>query len=174
MATVKTGITLAAEGEKEFRKAISNINQQMKTMKSELKATTAEFNANGKESEALKAKQKGLAEQIVLQKEKIAKLREATQKATEAYGENSNKTLNWKNSMYQAQSQLVAMEQELKNVNSQTERNTPVLDRLTDSQRKYETEMKAASSEMKLLQSRYSDNSNSAKALNEKQRKKVI
>lgn len=169
MATVKTGITLAAEGEKEFRKAISNINQQMKTMKSELKATTAEFNANGKESEALKAKQKGLAEQIVLQKEKIAKLREATQKATEAYGENSNKTLNWKNSMYQAQSQLVKLEQELKNVNSQTERNTPVLDRLTDSQRKYETEMKAASSEMKLLQSRYSDNSNSAKALNEKQ-----
>lgn len=169
MATVKTGITLAAEGEKEFRQAISNINQQMKTMKSELKAATEEFNANGKGAEALKAKQKSLAEQIALQKDKISQLKEATKRASEAYGENSTKTLNWKNSLYQAQAQLIRMEQELKAVNAQAERNTPTLDRLTDSQRKYETEMKAANSEMKLLQSRYSDNSNSAKALNEKQ-----
>lgn len=169
MATVKTGITLAAEGEKEFRKAISSINQQMKTMKSELKATTDELNANGNGTDVLKAKQKGLAEQIALQKDKIAQLKQAVQKSSEAYGENSNKTLNWKNSLYQAQSQLTKMEQELKNVNSQVERHTPTLDRLAESEKKYETQMKSASSEMKLLQSRYGDNANSAKALNEKQ-----
>ena len=169
MATVKTGITLAAEGEKEFRKAISDINNQMKVMKSELKATTDELNANGNGTDALKAKQKGLAEQIALQKDKIAQLKQAVQKSSEAYGENSNKTLNWKNSLYQAQSQLTKMEQELKNVNSQVERHTPTLDRLAESEKKYETQMKSASSEMKLLQSRYGDNANSAKALNEKQ-----
>lgn len=169
MATVKTGITLAAEGEKEFRKAISDINNQMKVMKSELKATTDELNANGNGTDALKAKQKGLAEQIALQKDKIAQLQQAVKKSSETYGENSNKTLNWKNSLYQAQSQLTKMEQELKSVNAQAERHTPMLDRLTDSQKKYETQMKSASSEMKLLQSRYGDNANSAKALNEKQ-----
>lgn len=169
MATIKTGITLVAEGEKEFRKAISDINNQMKVMKSELKATTDELNANGNGTDALKAKQKGLAEQIALQKDKIAQLKQAVQKSSEAYGENSNKTLNWKNSLYQAQSQLTKMEQGLKNVNSQVERHTPTLDRLAESEKKYETQMKSASSEMKLLQSRYGDNANSAKALNEKQ-----
>ncbi len=169
MATVKTGITLAAEGEKEFRKAISNINQQMKTMKSELKATTEELNANGKGSDALKAKQKSLAEQISLQKDKITQLQQAVQKSSEAYGENNSKTLAWKNSLYQAQSQLVKMEQELKNVNAQAERHTPTLDRLTDSSKKYDAQMKAADSEMKVLQSRYSDNSNSVRALHDKQ-----
>ena len=95
MATKKTGITLAAEGEKEFRKAISDINRDMSAMRAEMSIVAAEFAGNEKSMEALTAKGKVLRDTYDMQSEKLEVMREALAKIKSGYGENSDKAKDW-------------------------------------------------------------------------------
>lgn len=52
MAT-NIGPKLGIDGEKEFRDALYNINQQLKTLGSEMKAVTSEFEDNADSQESL-------------------------------------------------------------------------------------------------------------------------
>ena len=85
------GGTIKLEGEKEYRKAISQINSDLKVLASEMGKVTAEFGKNNKSVSSMSSQSKVLNEQIKNQKEKISTLKGALQEASEKYGENDKR-----------------------------------------------------------------------------------
>lgn len=121
MAKSKTiGATIKLGGEKEYRKAISDINSSMKVLRSEMKKSTAEFGSNSKSLKALTAEKKNLKSQIEQQTAKINTLRGAVESATKKYGENSKEVNKWKASLNEAQAELAKMNDRLGDVEKQT------------------------------------------------------
>ena len=80
------GIKLGVEGEKEFKKALADINSQFKVLGSEMKLATSQFDKNGSSVASLTSKNEVLAKQIDAQKEKIETLRKALQNASDSFG----------------------------------------------------------------------------------------
>lgn len=121
MAKSKTiGATIKLGGEKEYRKAISDINSSMKVLRSEMKKSTAEFGSNSKSLKALTAEKKNLKSQIEQQTAKINTLRGAVKSATKKYGENSKEVNKWKASLNEAEAELAKMNDRLGDVEKQT------------------------------------------------------
>lgn len=121
MAKSKTiGATIKLGGEKEYRKAISDINSSMKVLRSEMKKSTAEFGSNSKSLKALTAEKKNLKSQIEQQTAKINTLRGAVGSATKKYGDNSKEVNKWKASLNEAEAELAKMNDRLGDVEKQT------------------------------------------------------
>lgn len=121
MAKSKTiGATIKLGGEKEYRKAISDINSSMKVLRSEMKKSTAEFGSNSKSLKALTAEKKNLKSQIEQQTAKINTLRGAIESATKKYGENSKEVNKWKASLNEAEAELAKMNDRLDDVEKHT------------------------------------------------------
>ena len=72
---IKTKISF--DGEADYKKAVADINSNLKTLNSEMKLVTAEYKTNGASVETLKSKQETLQKGYDQQKAKI----EATEKA---------------------------------------------------------------------------------------------
>ena len=81
------GLKIGLEGEKEFKKALSDINQSFKVLGSEMKLVQSQFSKNDNSAEALAARTKTLTSQIDAQKQKIEMLQKALQNASESFGE---------------------------------------------------------------------------------------
>lgn len=107
------GLKIGLEGEKEFKKALSDINQSFKVLGSEMKLVQSQFGKNDSSAEALAAKHSALNKQIDAQKQKIEMLQKALDNATESFGENDRRTQNWQIQLNNAKAALNAMEQEL-------------------------------------------------------------
>lgn len=107
------GGTIKLEGEKEYRKAISQINSDLKVLASEMGKVTAEFGKNNKSVSSLSSQSKVLNEQIKNQKEKIELLKEALKNATESFGENDRRTQAWAEKLNNAEADLNKMENTL-------------------------------------------------------------
>lgn len=107
------GLKIGLEGEKEFKKALSDINQSFKVLGSEMKLVQSQFGKNDNSAEALAAKHSALNKQIDAQKQKIEMLQKALDNATESFGENDRRTQNWQIQLNNAKAALNAMEQEL-------------------------------------------------------------
>ena len=93
MAKDSISIKLRAEGEAEFRKALSDLNAQFKLIKSSLNLVSSEYDQNDKSAQAVAARSKVLTEQMEAQKSKIELLEKALASATTAYGESDKRTL---------------------------------------------------------------------------------
>lgn len=104
---VKIGASLFLEGEKEFRRSITQINAELGTNASELKVVDAQYAANDKSAEALTARIKTLREQVALKTEKVKQTEAALNAAKEAYGENDKKVLAWQKSLNLARADLI-------------------------------------------------------------------
>lgn len=121
MANKKTiGATIKLDGEKEYKKAISDINNEMKLFTSEMKKTVASFGDNAKGLKALKEQTAIASETVDKQKEKISAMKGALEDATKKYGENSKEAMKWKTSLNNAETELVKMEKNLKDLKAQT------------------------------------------------------
>ena len=79
---IKTVIKL--DGEKEFKNALSSINQASKVLDSEMKLVTAQFGKTDQGMKGLKATAEVLNKQVVEQKNKISLLEETLKKQAEA------------------------------------------------------------------------------------------
>ena len=86
------GIKLGIEGEKEFKKALADINQQFKVLGSEMALATSQFDKNEQSVQSLTAKNEVLTKQIDAEKDKIETLRKALQNASDSFGENDRRT----------------------------------------------------------------------------------
>ncbi|MGB3973893.1 MAG: hypothetical protein WBL58_07055, partial [Peptococcia bacterium] len=75
--------SISLKGEKEFRQAISSINNEMKVLGSEMVKVSSSFDKGDKSVEALTARNQVLEQQMDKQKEKISTVREALKSATE-------------------------------------------------------------------------------------------
>lgn len=118
---VDIGPRIGIDGEKEFRQQITNINQQLRTLGSEMKEVTSAFADNADSEEALAAKTEVLNRQIDAQKQKVALMEEGLRKATEQFGEADTRTLKWEQGLREARTALNRMEGELRNTNSRVD-----------------------------------------------------
>ena len=119
------GLKIGVEGEKEFKSALTEINNQFKVLKSEMNLATSAFDKNEKSVEALSAKNEVLNKQIEAQKQKIETLRSALQNSAESFGENDKRTQNWQVQLNNAEAALNAMEREV-------EQNEKAIDEMGD------------------------------------------
>ena len=80
------GPRIGIDGESQFRKQLNNINTTLKTLDTELKKVTSEFQANADGEQALIAKNGVLQKSIDAQKKKIEEVEQVLQKAADKYG----------------------------------------------------------------------------------------
>ena len=107
------GLKIGLEGEKEFKKALADINHSFKVLGSEMKLATSQFDKNDKSVEALAARNKVLRKEIDEQTTKIDTLRKALQNAATSFGENDRRTQNWQIQLNNAEAALNDMNREL-------------------------------------------------------------
>lgn len=119
------GAAIALDGEKEFKAAVKEIDQNMKVLGSELKKVASAFGSEEKSVESLSAQNKVLNKQIEEQKSKISTLqsaldaaksrfdssrqavstlRDQLEQAKQTYGENSDEVKALEKSLGQAES----------------------------------------------------------------------
>lgn len=126
------GLKIGLEGEKEFKKALSEINQSFKVLGSEMKLVSSEFDKNDKSVQALTARNQVLNKEIDTQKEKIETLKSALENTATSFGENDRRTQNWQIQLNNATATLNDMERELNNNNSALEEATANYDDAED------------------------------------------
>ena len=115
MADSDFGLKIGIEGEREFRAALKDINQQFKVLGSEMKLVESQFDKQDRGVSALTARNEVLTRQISEQKDKIELLRKALENSAESFGENDRRTQQWTVQLNHAEAELNNMERELKN-----------------------------------------------------------
>lgn len=107
MATRTITTRLAVDGETEFKRAMSGVNSELRTLKSELALADAEFRGQANSLEYLSRKQDILSREYQQQGEKVKALEQAVRDSTDAYGENDRKTQEYKRQLNQARIELI-------------------------------------------------------------------
>ena len=108
------GPKIGIEGEKEYREALNQINNRMKTLGTEMSAVTSAFDKNDRSIESLTAQNEVLNKQIDTQKTKLSELRKGLEASRDKYGENDKVTQGWQQSVNKATAELNSMERQLK------------------------------------------------------------
>ena len=103
---VNIGPKIGIDGEAQFRKELSNIIQQAKTLESEMKAVTSQFDANDNSQEKLSAQSEILTKQLELQQKRVEMLEKGVKSATDQFGDADSRTQKWKQALYEAQTQM--------------------------------------------------------------------
>lgn len=106
MAKATIGAAIALDGEKEFKKAVSSINSDLKVLASEMSKVTSQFTNNGNSISALKAKSEQYNKQIDIQKNKIETLRAALENSQKNYTKAGENVSKWKQQLSEAKVEL--------------------------------------------------------------------
>ena len=113
MADTDFGFKIGLEGEKEFKKAIADINQSFKVLGSEMNLATSAFDKNDKSAKSLAARNRVLNKEIEAQKQKVSTLEQALQNAADSFGENDKRTQSWQIQLNNAKAALNGMKRSL-------------------------------------------------------------
>ncbi|MGF7186641.1 TP901 family phage tail tape measure protein [Desulfitispora alkaliphila] len=105
-----------------FQNGISNLNREMRKVQSEFKLANSELGKHGSELDKLRVKSDSLTSQKDLQAKKVAALEAAHKNAVETKGAHSRAAQNLEIKLNKAKTQLNYMEQDLKSVNQEIER----------------------------------------------------
>lgn len=89
------GPKIGIEGENEFRQTIKDINMNIKTLGTEMKAVTSTFAGQEKSVQSLSAENDVLGRTVDALEDKLAMQKKMLQEAAKAYGEASSKTQGW-------------------------------------------------------------------------------
>lgn len=125
---VDIGPKIGIDGEAEFRKSLQNINQQLKTLGSEMNAVTSAFGDNADSEDALTAKSSVLTKQIEAQQKKIDELNKGLTASAEKYGENDTRTLKWQQAVNDANAELSSMKNQLGKTTTGIDENKAAID----------------------------------------------
>lgn len=104
---------LAVDGETEYKRAMSSVNSELKTVRTEMALSEETFKGQANSVEALTAKDKLLRKEIAQQQEKIKSLAQAVVDSSAVYGSADKKTNDWRQSLNRAQTELIKMQREL-------------------------------------------------------------
>lgn len=107
---------LLFDGEAEYKKACSEINNSLYTMSNQMKLVTAQYADNAKSSEALTAKQDILKKQFEEQEKKVAETEAALKKLESQENRNEDAERKYQNELLKAQTALAKTGNELKAV----------------------------------------------------------
>ena len=121
MATRKVNTEFTVTGEKELRRAITEINNGAKVLKSEMNKLTAEYDGNTDSAEFLAEKYDILVRQMLTQQDKVKVLKQAVAGAAEAYGEADSRTQNWIIELNNAKAALANISGELERTDTAIE-----------------------------------------------------
>nr|WP_231994807.1 hypothetical protein [Vaginimicrobium propionicum] len=117
MADSSFGLKIGLEGEREFKRAITDINREMRVLGSEMKLAASAFDKNEVSVSSLTAKNQVLAKEIEAQRSKVETLKAALDNAAASFGDNDSRTKNWQIQLNNAQATLNGLEGELKENN---------------------------------------------------------
>lgn len=141
------GLKIGVEGEREFKKALSGINEEMKLLGSEMKLVASEFDANDKSVDALSAKYGVMSKEVDAQRQKVDTLKDALAAASKEFGENDKRTKSWQKQLNLATADLNNMQKELRETKDELDnagKNTSSFgDKLKDSLKKAGSELKS-------------------------------
>ena len=104
MPNISTKFTLS--GEKEYKKALSEIGNGMRVLDSEMRKVQSAYAKNADSVESLAAQNDVLERKISSQTEKIEYLKAALQQSAEKYGESDKRTMQWQTSLNNAEAEL--------------------------------------------------------------------
>lgn len=113
MATRTIATRLTLEGEKEYKKELGEVNQEIGLLSDRMKRADAEFRGQANSIEALTTKNDLLREAQQKQIDKIAKLQTAIEDCGEAYGENDEAVMRFKRQLEKAETDLIDLNDEL-------------------------------------------------------------
>lgn len=103
------GFKLTVEGEKEFKRALKEIDAALKTNRAELKLATEQYKASDGSVEALAEVQKSLGDTIDAQKKKLETQRAQYEASTAAVGENDAATVKLRQAMLETETQITKL-----------------------------------------------------------------
>lgn len=104
---------IVLEGEKEYSAALKEANRNLKTLRSELKAETAELGNNASAQQKNETKARNLRKQIEQQEKVVETLKAALKEAKERYGDNAEETAKWEQKLNAARYTLATMNNQL-------------------------------------------------------------
>jgi chromosome segregation ATPase len=170
------GVKLRAEGEAEFKKALSDLNAQFKLIKSQLNLVSSEYDQNDKSAQAVAARSKVLTEQMEAQRSKIELLEKALASATTAYDEGDKRTMAYATQLNNAKAELnnfnsalESNQSELNNTAESTETAEDANKKLDDNISALDSSMKVLKAQLNLVSTEYGSNAKSVEALTAKQ-----
>ena len=105
--------TIVLEGEKEYSAALKEANRNLKTLRSALKAESAELGNNATAQQKNEVKARNLQKQIAEQEKVVATLQNALKEAKERYGDNSDEVARWEQKLNNARYTLANMNNDL-------------------------------------------------------------
>lgn len=133
MATRKVNTEFTVTGEEKLRRAITEINNGAKVLKSEMNKLTAEYDGNTDSAEFLTQKYDILERQMLTQKDKVEALKQAVADSAEAYGEADSRTQNWIIQLNNAEAALANTYGEMGRTQTAIEGMDKSLDEVSDS-----------------------------------------
>ena len=104
---------IVLDGEREYNQAIRDAQRNLKTMRSELKAETAELGANATAQQKAEVKAKSLKNQIAEQEKIVKAYREALEEVREKYGDNEDAVARYEQRLNDARTALANMKNQL-------------------------------------------------------------
>lgn len=113
MAVRSITTRLALDGETQFKQAMSSINGALRSLKSELALSEAQFRGQANTVEALAAKDKILQQTLEQQRVKVQALAQALVDAKAVYGDNSAMVDRYQQQLNRAQVELIEMNRAL-------------------------------------------------------------
>lgn len=134
---------VSIEGEKQYKAAITSINSELRILKSEMTAVTAEFQQNANSEAALSSKMETLTRTLDKQKEKVKTLSDAVKAGKQAQE-------NWKTTIEQTKKDLQEANDKISTLDKST----------ADSGKQwneYKTKLDAANQELKALKATEGD-----------------
>lgn len=102
----RIGSKIVCDGEADFNKAIKNINNIMRLLRSEAKKNTQEFALNKDQLGYCTSQYSTLSRTMDEQRNKVAIIQKALEDATKQYGENSDAVRKWRTDLNYAQGDL--------------------------------------------------------------------
>lgn len=113
MATRTITTRIAIDGEQKFKAELSQVNGELRNLKSEMGLVDATFKGQANTTKALTERHKVLQASVEQQREKVRALTEALDEAKSAYGENDKRTDGYRQSLNRARTELINMDREL-------------------------------------------------------------
>ena len=110
MANKEIKHTIRLDGEKEYSAAIRDAQRNLRTLRSELKAETAELGANATAQQKNEARAQSLKKQIAEQEKVVETLKKALAEAKRDYSDNEDVVQKWEQKLNEARTTLANMQ----------------------------------------------------------------
>ncbi len=110
------GAKITLQGEKQYREQMRQITQATKTMRAETQAMEAAWGKTATAQQKAAQQTQLLKTQIDHQQRSVATAQANLERYSEAYGENDRRTLKWKQTLAEAETELARLQAELQKV----------------------------------------------------------